>query len=166
MCPTLRHPTDCYSPPGSSVHGIFQARRLEWLPFPPPGDLPDPGIKSMHLTSLALACRFFATSAIKEGQSIIINHVLEVGREAWRVVVVWLVGVLCLVIVVFDSVTPRTVACLVPLPMGFSRQEYWRGLPCLPPGNLPDPGIESGSPACRQILHQLSYKGSPLVADW
>ena len=30
---------------GSSVHGIFQARVLEWLPFPSPGDLPDPGIK-------------------------------------------------------------------------------------------------------------------------
>ena len=35
---------DC-SRPGSSVHGISQARILEWLPCPPPGDLPDPGIK-------------------------------------------------------------------------------------------------------------------------
>ena len=35
---------DC-SPPGSSVYGILQARVLEWLPFPSPGDLPDPGIK-------------------------------------------------------------------------------------------------------------------------
>ena len=35
---------DC-SPPGSSVHGILQARILEWLPCPPPGDLPYPGIK-------------------------------------------------------------------------------------------------------------------------
>ena len=35
---------DC-SPPGSSVHGIFQARTLEWLPFPTPGDLPHPGIE-------------------------------------------------------------------------------------------------------------------------
>ena len=31
--------------------------------------------------------------------------------------------------------------------MGFSRQEYWRGLPFPSPGDLPDPGIESGSPA-------------------
>ena len=37
---------DC-SPPGSFVHGILQARMLEWvLPFPSPGDLSDPGIKS------------------------------------------------------------------------------------------------------------------------
>ena len=35
---------DC-SLPGSSFHGIFQARTLEWLPFPSPGDLPDPGIE-------------------------------------------------------------------------------------------------------------------------
>ena len=34
-----------YSPPGSSAHGISQARILEWLPFPSPGDLPDPGIE-------------------------------------------------------------------------------------------------------------------------
>ena len=34
-----------YSPPGSSVHGILQARILEWLPFPPPGDLCDPEIE-------------------------------------------------------------------------------------------------------------------------
>ena len=35
---------DC-SPPGFSVHGILQARVREWLPFPSPGDLPNPGIK-------------------------------------------------------------------------------------------------------------------------
>ena len=39
-------------------------------------------------------------------------------------------------------VTPWTVALQAPLPMGFSRQEYWRGLPCPPPGDLPDPGME------------------------
>ena len=43
-CPTLCDPVDC-SPPGSPVHGILQARTLAWLPFPSPGDLPDPGIK-------------------------------------------------------------------------------------------------------------------------
>ena len=34
-----------HSPTGSPVHGIFKARILEGLPLPPPGDLPDPGIK-------------------------------------------------------------------------------------------------------------------------
>ena len=41
--------------------------------------------------------------------------------------------------------TPWTVACQAPLSMGFSRQEYWSGLPCPPPGDLPDPGIEPES---------------------
>ena len=43
--------------------------------------------------------------------------------------------------------TPWTVAWHAPLSMGFSRQEYWNGLPFPSPGNLPDPGIESTSPA-------------------
>ena len=42
--------------------------------------------------------------------------------------------------------TPWTVDCQAPLSMGFSRQEYWSGLPCPPPGDLPDPGIELTSP--------------------
>ena len=43
--------------------------------------------------------------------------------------------------------TPWTVAHQAPLSLGFSRQEYWSGLPCLPLGELPDPGIEPVSPA-------------------
>ena len=44
-------------------------------------------------------------------------------------------------------VTPWTVAHQAPPSMGFSRQEYWRGLPFPSPGDLPDPGIKPGSPA-------------------
>ena len=43
-CLTLCDPMD-YSPPGSSVHGILQARYECGLPCPPPGDLPNPGIE-------------------------------------------------------------------------------------------------------------------------
>ena len=43
-CLTLCVPMD-HSLSGSSFQGIFQARVLEWLPFPSPGDLPDPGIE-------------------------------------------------------------------------------------------------------------------------
>ena len=42
-------------------------------------------------------------------------------------------------------VTPRTVALQAPLSVGFSRQEYWSGLPYPPPGDLLDPGIEPTS---------------------
>ena len=47
--------------------------------------------------------------------------------------------------VVSDS-TPRTVARQAPLSRGFSRQEYWHELPCVPSGDLPNPGIEPRSP--------------------
>ena len=46
-----------YSPPGSSVHGILQARTLEWVPCPPPGHLPDPGTEPASFSSPALAGR-------------------------------------------------------------------------------------------------------------
>ena len=52
-CPTLCDPIDCRLP-GSSVHGILQARILEGLPFPPPGDILDPGIKPTSAVSPAL----------------------------------------------------------------------------------------------------------------
>ena len=42
-------------------------------------------------------------------------------------------------------VTPWTVACQAPLSMGFPREEYWRGLPCPPPGDLPQPGVKPTS---------------------
>ena len=41
--------------------------------------------------------------------------------------------------------TPWTVACQAPLSMGFPRQEYWSGLPCPPPGDLPEQGIKPSS---------------------
>jgi len=43
-------------------------------------------------------------------------------------------------------VIPWTVVCQVPLSVEFSRQEYWSGLPFHSPGDLPDPGMEPGSP--------------------
>ena len=74
--------------------------------------------------------------------------------------------------------TPWTVACQAPLSMGFSRQEYWCGLPLPSPGDLPHPGIEPashvspagvktgslpqsrlGSPNCTKLL--LIWGGNP-----
>ena len=50
------------------------------------------------------------------------------------------------------SVTPWTVAYQAPPFIGFSRQEYWSGLPFPSLGDLPDSGIEPGSPALQQTL--------------
>ena len=61
--------------------------------------------------------------------------------------------------------TPWTVALQAPVSMGFSRQEYWSGLPCPLPGDLPDQGLKSGFPHCRQILYHLSHQGSPRILE-
>ena len=54
-----------------------------------------------------------------------------------------------------------TVAHQASLSMGFSRQEYWSGLPCPPPGDLPDPGIEPVSLALQADSLPLSHWRSP-----
>ena len=54
-----------------------------------------------------------------------------------------------------------TVAHQAPPPMGFSRQEYWSGLPFLSPGDLPDSGIEPGFPALKaDFFYHLSHHRS------
>ena len=58
-------------------------------------------------------------------------------------------------------VTPWTVAYEAPLSMGFSRQEYWIGLPFPSPGDLPDPGMNPGLLHCGKTLYPLSHQGSP-----
>ena len=56
--------------------------------------------------------------------------------------------------------TPWTVAHQAPLSVGFSRQEYWSGLPCPPSGDLPDSGIKPGS-ALQVDSLSLNLQGSP-----
>ena len=58
---------------------------------------------------------------------------------------------------------PWTVAHEAPLSMGFSRQEYWSGLPFLSPEDLPDPGIEPGSPALQAGSLPFEPQGSPCL---
>ena len=58
-------------------------------------------------------------------------------------------------------VTPWTVACEATRSMGFSRQEYWSGLPFPPPGDLPNPDIKSASSALQVDSLPLSHEGSP-----
>ena len=118
------------------------SRQEYWngLPFPPPGDLPDPGTIYIHrglpgdpdpgiepasLKFPALAGEFFTTS------------------NTWK-------APICAVPSRFSCVrlfvTLWTVACQAPLSMEFSRQEYWSGLPFPPPRDLPNAGIKPESP--------------------
>ena len=66
---------------------------------------------------------------------------------------------------------PMTVACQAPLSMEFSRQEYWSGLPCPTPGDLPDPGIKPmslSSPALVGGFFTTVLPGKPLspLGNW
>ena len=58
--------------------------------------------------------------------------------------------------------TPWTAAYQTPPSMGFSRQEYWSGLPFPSPGDLPDPGIEPRSPAFQADALTSEPPGKPL----
>ena len=58
-------------------------------------------------------------------------------------------------------VTPWTVAYRAPLSMGFSRQEYWSGMPFPSPGDLPDPRIEPGFPALEADALTSAPPGKP-----
>ena len=60
-------------------------------------------------------------------------------------------------------VTSLTVAHQAPLSMGFSRQEYLSGLPLPPPGDLPDPGIEPGSPTLQADSFPFEPQGKNIV---
>ena len=132
---------DC-SPPGFSVHGILQGRILEWVAIPPPGDLPDPGMEPKSLMSPVLAA---ATAKSHQScpslcdpidgsppgssvpgilQARTLEWVAISFSNAWK----WKVKVKFLSRV-WLLATPWTVAYQAPPPMGFSRQEYWSGVP-------------------------------------
>ena len=61
--------------------------------------------------------------------------------------------------------TPWTVACQAPLSMGFSRQEYWSGLPFPPPGDLPNPGTEPRFPALQADSLPTELGGKPFLSS-
>ena len=64
-----------------------------------------------------------------------------------------------------DSETQWTVACQAPLSMELSRQEYWSGEPFPSPGNLPNPGMESGSSALQVNSLLPEPPGQPWDTD-
>ena len=144
-CPTLCSPMDC-SPPGSSVHGISKARVLEWVAMPPPGCLPDPGIKPAPLKSPALADRFFTSTAT-----------VCVCLCVCVCVCVCISSVQFSCSVVSDSLQPRGLYG----PWNSPDQNTGVGSLSLLQGIFPTQGSNPGLQHCRQIPYQLSPKGSP-----
>ena len=77
-CPTLCNPVNC-SPPGSSVHGIFQPRMLEWVAMPFSTGSSQPRDRTQVSMSVALASRFFTTSATRETP-----YIKQITNTPWR----------------------------------------------------------------------------------
>ena len=144
------NPMDC-SPPGSSVHGISQARILQWVAFPSPGDLPNPGIKP---TSAALQADSLPA---EQGGSLILPY----SRYSSRNVLWKAFEPVKLLSCVQLFAIPWTIAYQTPPSMEFSRQEYWSGLHFLLQGIFLTQGLNPGLLHCRQTLYHLSYQGSP-----
>ena len=61
--------------------------------------------------------------------------------------------------------TPCTEACQAPLSLELSRQKYWSGLSCPPPGDLSNPGMEPGSPALQADSLPLAPPGKPTTRE-
>ena len=117
----LCNSTDC-SPPGSSVHGILQARILEWVAMSSSRGSSWPRDQTQTLISPALAGGFFTTSTTFKYSTI------KNLRERDHIHITF--------------ITARQ----APLSMESSKQEYCSWWPSASPGNLLDIGIEPGSP--------------------
>ena len=114
-----------YSLTGSSVHGVLKARIPESvaIPFSWGSSWPRDWLNLSLLHSRQILYHM--------------SHQRQLVYIYMLLTCVWL------------FVTPWTVAHQAPQSLGFSRQEYWSGLPFPSPGELPDPGIEPRSPALR-----------------
>ena len=125
------------------------SRQQYWngWPCPPPGDLPDPGIKPTFLTSAALASGFFSTSTTWEAlPSVQLSSFQSLSR-------------------VRLFATPWTAALHALLCMEFSRREYWSGWPCPPPGDLANLGIKSRFPTLQAESLPSKPPGNPTIVN-
>ena len=128
---------DC-SPPGSSVHGILQARILEWVAISFSKEF------AINPLSTREPVRILSKGEMTFGNepSGSISSVQSLSR-------------------VRLFVTPWIVAHQAPLSREFSRQEYRSGLPFPPPGNLSDPGIKPEPPALQADSLPSESPGKP-----
>ena len=117
------HPAFChlmdYSPPGSSIHRISQARIVEWVVISFTMGSSQPRIKPGLLLWQADSLPMSHLGTVKMGCAVLSHfRLVRLFTTQW------------------------TIALHDPLSMRFSGQEYWSGLPCPHPGDLPNPGIE------------------------
>ena len=119
-----------YNLPGSSIRGIFQARVLEWVAISFSKGSSQPRDRTQVSRIVGRHFTIGPTRGVLGGVKFCQFHglaVLSCLSHAWLCVTLW------------------TVTCQAPLSMGFSRQGYWSGLLCPPPGDFPNSGIEPWS---------------------
>ena len=144
LCRTLCDPVD-YSLPGPSVHGILQARMLEWLAISFSRGSSWPRDRTRFSYASWVGRWVFTT--------------LPPGRPSEsRAVALSPSGV-------SDSVTPWAVVRQAPLSIGVPRTRMLEWVAMASSGCLPNPGIEPGLPPCRWILHRLSRQGCPRILE-
>ena len=157
LCPTLSDPMDC-SLPGSSVHGIFQARVLEWgaIAFSifsnslaikliqGPSETPQGLCVTFWAKSFKLFCRIWNPYQVEE-----VNCMWSQTLDLRLCV---LVAQLCQ-----TAFNPMNCSHQAPLSMQFSRQEYWSGLPFLLPEIFLTQVSNPGLPHCKLMLYHFSY---------
>ena len=95
-------------------------------------------IKYIHVTYICVIMIFFFSFSYGEESESILHSVMSNSATLW------------------------TIACQVLLSMEFSSQEYWSGLPLPSPEDLPDPGIETRSPALQEDSLQSEPPGKPM----
>ena len=122
-CLTLCNPMDC-SLPGCSVHGIFQERVLELV--------------AIFFSRAILFPSFLAFCDLQASSCLYTRGRSSPGN--WELYY-WIAWFHLVAKSYLTLGTPWTVAHQAPLSMGFSRQEYWSGLPFPSPGDILDPGI-------------------------
>ena len=142
------------APPGSSVHGILQARILEWVAIPSSRGSSQP--RDWTCIFCIADISFIAESPEKPLRAWYLNVIKWKWWPHMRSQVrlfPWSRLILCYIGEVVESLnrvrvsaTPSTVAHQAPPSMWFSRKEHWSGLPFPSLWDLPNPGIEPGSP--------------------
>ena len=152
---------DC-SLQGSSLHGILQARILKWVATSFSRGSSQPKDRTLvsciagrcfNLWALSWAIWLeFLYFYLNSGHHL--NKILwEQGQTLLLLPQGGLVIKSCLTLA-----TPCSVAPQAPLSVGFPRQEYWSGLPCPPPGDLPNPGVELPALWADSIATELQEK--------
>ena len=148
-CPTLCDPMDC-SLPGSSIHGIFQARVLEWVAFAF-------SASPTYITPIIfLLFRSFVLSFSATCLHMFFTFCLSYIHCPYLKVILKSCSVMS------DSLRHHGLYS----PGDSPGQNTGVGSLSLLQGIFPTRGLNPSLPHCRQILYQLSHKGSPRILEW